>query len=55
MPEQPSLDPVLLARLAERYGIEPQYHDIWGKLHRVTPEGTPGEIIGAALVSGLDA
>lgn len=55
MPEQPSLDPVLLARLAERYGIEPQYHDIWGKLHRVTPEGTQALLQAMGLSVGSTA
>jgi 4-alpha-glucanotransferase len=27
-----------LDRLADLAGIEPQYHDIWGRLHRATPE-----------------
>ncbi|MBK8482482.1 MAG: 4-alpha-glucanotransferase [Proteobacteria bacterium] len=40
MSDQAPPDPDLLARLAEGYGIEPHYYDIWGALHRVGPEAT---------------
>jgi (1->4)-alpha-D-glucan 1-alpha-D-glucosylmutase len=42
-----------LARLAELYGIEPGYHDIWGNW-RATPDETAQAILAALGVDGRD-
>lgn len=46
-----------LDALCRLCGIEPQYHDIWGKVHRVSPEAVRAlaEAMGVDLSRGIEA
>ncbi len=44
----------LLGQLAARVGIAPDYHDIWGRLHRTSPETAAGILAAMGLAPSPD-
>ena len=44
----------ILESAAERWGIQPEYHDIWGRCHKTSP-GTNREILKTLGVDTTDA